>query len=285
MRKKQLLLISSLAILIICVGAILFISGTGWFLTNSSSDQPEDARSRILLPLSTESTATLVALVDPTATATDMPSSPTELPPDTPLPTEPIIIEDEEIEDEEATVPVLTPEPTVETITQAEVADTQALSLPVGSVSVNNSVGLASKLVIPKLDLDVPVVLAPIRDGTWAVEHLGQDLVGHLEGTAPVGSESNIVLAAHVTLDIGIYGPFAGLSLLETGDEVMVYDEKNQMYQYQITHRDVVDRSNVEVAYPTEESQITLITCSRWSQEDGRYLDRLVIKGRLINEE
>ena len=280
MRTKQLLLVISLAILIICVGAMVLLGGTGWFLTSSSSKQPEDVRSRILLPPSTEPTATLAALVDSNPTATDAPPPSTALPTDTPLPIETIIIE-------EATIPVLTPTPkptaveTESSISMAEVTDTQAVSLPAGSVSVNNSVGLASKLVIPKLELDVPVVLAPIRNGTWEVGHLGHNLVGHLEGTAPVGSESNIVLAAHITLDIGVYGPFAGLSMLETGDEVMVYDEQNQIYRYQITHREVVDRSNVEVAYPTEESQITLITCSRWSQEDGRYLDRLVLKGTL----
>ncbi|MDM8528464.1 sortase [Anaerolineales bacterium HSG24] len=281
MRTKQLLLVISLAILIICVGAMVLLGGTGWFLTSSSSKQPEDVRSRILLPPSTEPTATLAALVDSNPTATDAPSPSTALPTDTPLPIETIIIE-------EATIPVLTPTPkptaveTESSISMAEVTDTQAVSLPAGSVSVNNSVGLASKLVIPKLELDAPVVLAPIRNGTWEVGHLGHNLVGHLEGTAPVGSESNIVLAAHITLDIGVYGPFAGLSMLETGDEVVVYDEQNQIYRYQITHREVVDRSNVEVAYPTEESQITLITCSRWSQEDGRYLDRLVLKGTLV---
>ncbi|MDM8531818.1 sortase [Anaerolineales bacterium HSG25] len=285
MQTKQLfLIVSSLIILMICIGVMVFISGTSWFLTDISSDQPEDTRSRILLPLSNKPTATLAVLADVNPTATDSPS-PTVMPTSTPLPTEVIIIE-------EATVPVLTsvPEPTVvetesgSSMAQAEVVDTQTIALPAGSVSVNNSVGLASKLVIPKLDLDAPVVLAPIRNGTWEVEHLGQDLVGHLEGTAPVGSESNIVLAAHVTIDIGVYGPFAGLALLENGDEVMVYDEQNQIHRYQITERQIVDRSNVKVAYPTDESQITLITCSRWSQEDGRYLDRLVIKGTLVTE-
>lgn len=65
--------------------------------------------------------------------------------------------------------------------------------------------GVASRLVIPKVDINHPVLFAPIANGTWMVDHLGQS-IGHLEGTAPPGSGSNMVLAGHVTLSAGVLG-------------------------------------------------------------------------------
>ncbi|MCB0168742.1 MAG: hypothetical protein KDI79_31230, partial [Anaerolineae bacterium] len=80
-----------------------------------------------------------------------------------------------------------------------EVENALGFSLPVGSVNSITHEGVATRLVIPRLNLDAPVVLSPIENQTWQVDDLGTDKVGHLEGTAPPGSNSNIVLAAHVT--------------------------------------------------------------------------------------
>lgn len=162
-------------------------------------------------------------------------------------------------------------------------ADSSAgeLNLPAGSVNSLTKQGLATKLVIPKINVESSIVLAEIKNGTWEVDHLGSRLVGHLEGTAPPGSTSNMVLAAHVTTARGVYGPFAGLSLLRAGDEIIVY-ERDRPFRYEVIDYQVVDRAAVEVTYPSNNSEITLITCSQWSQEEGRYLERLVVKGRLM---
>ncbi len=141
--------------------------------------------------------------------------------------------------------------------------------------------GVATRLVIPKLDLDTPILFAPIENQTWRVSHLGQ-LVGHLEGTAPPGSGSNIVLAGHVTLAAGVYGPFAGLGQLSPGDLVIVY-ENDKEFHYVVDSYQTVERTAVEVVYPSETGQITLITCNNWNNEEGRYNNRLVVKGYLVN--
>ncbi len=140
--------------------------------------------------------------------------------------------------------------------------------------------GVATRIVIPKLSLDAPVLFSPVENGTWKVDHLGQ-AVGHLEATAPPGSESNIVLAGHVTLATGEYGPFASLSQLAPGDLVIVY-EADQKFFYVIESSQTVDRNSVGVTYPSNTGQITLVTCINWNNEEGRYSDRLVVRGRLI---
>ena len=139
---------------------------------------------------------------------------------------------------------------------------------------------MANRLVIPNLNVDAPIVLAPIENQTWNVDHLGQKNVGHLEGTAPAGANSNMVLAAHITVAAGVYGPFAGLAQLSPGDVIFVYDGGRE-YQYVVDTYSLVDRTAVDVTAPTETGQITLITCSPWDSNQERYIERLVVKGHL----
>jgi LPXTG-site transpeptidase (sortase) family protein len=124
------------------------------------------------------------------------------------------------------------------------------------------------------------VLFAPVENGTWQVGHLGQ-AVGHLEGTAPPGSDSNLVLAGHVTLDTGVYGPFARLGELAVGDILIIY-EGDQKYFYLVESQRTINRNDVAVVYPSTTGQVTLITCTTWSSQEGRYINRLVVKGRLI---
>jgi sortase A len=153
-------------------------------------------------------------------------------------------------------------------------------TIPEGMVNALTQEGLANRLVIPKLNLDAPIVLSPIENQTWKVDHLGQ-AVGHLEGTAPAGSNSNIVLAGHITLSAGVYGPFAGLGQLAPGDVIYVYDNE-EVYQYIVDGFETVDRTAINVTYPSSTGQITLITCSNWDDLEGRYVERLVVKGHLV---
>lgn len=161
-----------------------------------------------------------------------------------------------------------------------EVEEALGFSLPVGSVNSISQEGVATRLVVPRLNLDAPVTLSPIENQTWKVDHLGTDLIGHLEGTAPPGSASNIVLAAHVTVDSGVYGPFADLASLQPGDEIYVYYGE-EIFAYTIDDYQTVDRTAIEVTHPTNTGRVTLITCSNWSSAEGRYIDRLVVTGQL----
>ncbi len=137
----------------------------------------------------------------------------------------------------------------------------------------------ANRLVIPKINLESPIILSPLENNSWKVDHLGQS-VGYLEQTAQPGSNSNFVLAAHVTLANGSYGPFASLSMLAPGDVIQVYHE-GIPYEYIIDGHQVVDRSAVHVTNSSDTAKITLITCSNWDASLGRYVERLVVTGRL----
>jgi LPXTG-site transpeptidase (sortase) family protein len=133
------------------------------------------------------------------------------------------------------------------------------------------------------MDLDVPVTVSPIVNQTWQVDHLGTDWVGHLEGTASPGDSSNVVLAGHVTVAHNVFGPFAGLGQLEEGDPIILY-AGDQAYTYVVDYRQLVNRTDIHVAYPSDTAQVTLITCSNWSDELGAYQERLIVVGHLAGE-
>jgi sortase A len=137
----------------------------------------------------------------------------------------------------------------------------------------------ATRIVIPAIDIDAPVVVTPVRNGTWDVKQLTHE-VGHLQGTASPGDRSNVVMAGHVTLTGGGYGPFRGLAQLQPGDEVLVY-VSDQDYVYIVDSVGTVEATDVEVTYPTAEPILTLITCVNWDPVQGRYSDRLVIVAHL----
>lgn len=268
MKRKSLAIIglASPVLIGICALTILFMGAMGWlffraddgeivkiatvgpfFTLKVFDDEPEQAPPQ----------ADIVAEVTPTA------------PPVQTVQTEMVDVST----NLEADTPLLSPD---------EIEQQLGFSLPIDSVNSITQDGLGNRLVIPKLKLDAPIILAPIENQTWKVDHLGQ-AVGHLEGTAKPGSNSNIVLAAHVTLDTGEYGPFAGLGQLSSGDSVYIYDDNQQQFEYVIDSHDTVDRTAVEVTYPTDIGQLTLITCNNWNAEEGRYVERLVFKGHLLN--
>ena len=138
----------------------------------------------------------------------------------------------------------------------------------------------ATRLVIPAMGVDAPVVLAPIVGRTWKIDDLGTEIVGHLEGTASPGDPSNVVLAAHVTTAHLVYGPFAGLGKLERGSEIIVYSGEDA-FTYIVDYRRLVERTDIEVVYPTTAGQVTLITCNNWSDEKKTYQERLIVVGHL----
>jgi len=138
----------------------------------------------------------------------------------------------------------------------------------------------ATRIVIPAIDVDAPVVVVPIRNGTWDVEQITYE-VGHLQGTASPGDSSNAVMAGHITLAAGGYGPFRGLAQLQPGDKVLVYVGEQEAYVYVVGSVQTVEATDVEVAYPTTESLLTLITCVNWDPVQGRYNDRLIVVAHL----
>lgn len=245
--------LAGLLLVAICVGVIVLMS-----LTGGSLFGPDEAPQSIKI-------ATVGPLFTPVVFITQEPNSPPEA--------EAAAIRQSPVTATPTPIATATdmPSPTATSTPRATPTPTPA-----------QQSGFGTRVVISRLNLDRPIIFAPIENETWRVDHLGQS-VGYLEGTAPPGSNSNLVLAAHVSFETGEYGPFAGLAQLAAGDVVTVHDG-DEVFNYVIDGLHIVDRLNIEVVYPTETGQITLITCTNWDNSQGRYDDRVVVSGHLVEE-
>jgi sortase A len=79
-------------------------------------------------------------------------------------------------------------------------------------------------------------------------------------------------------------GPFRHLDELPDGELVLIYTEQN-IYTYQVRESEVTDDSDMSVALPSNNPQITLITCVNWDQDSRTYLNRLVVVADLVSTE
>ena len=139
-----------------------------------------------------------------------------------------------------------------------------------------------TRLEVPALNLDAPVVELPIQDKTWDMSGV-TDEIAHLGGTANPGEKSNMLLAGHVTLRIGA-GPFLHLDSLKAGDTAIVYSGE-EAYTYRVIGKKYVPPDDVSIAYPTSEPILTLITCTRWDAQNRKYTERVAVIARLVEEE
>jgi len=138
-----------------------------------------------------------------------------------------------------------------------------------------------TRLVIPALSLDTSVEVSFIRNDVWDIDSL-TDAVGHLQGTGSPGMQNNVVLAGHITLaPDGRPGPFYNLGYLKKGERVILYHD-DQSFTYEIDGMTTVKPSDVQVAYPTDDARLTLITCLNYNDNLQEYTDRLVLWGHLV---
>jgi LPXTG-site transpeptidase (sortase) family protein len=263
---------------LVCVGMALWTEGIV-----ESDSLFGSAQATVVRPIEGNPVAyaTGYALVTSTPVA-DLPVLPsataTRLPPPSPAPLQAT-----------ATAIFPTDTPTPEPLPTASPAATSlpVTPLPPPPAQLTADSGLpekpATRLVIPSLGLDAPVVLVSIVGDTWQIDDLGQS-VGHLEGTASPGFNSNIVLAGHITLEPdGRDGPFIGLGYLNPGDSVIVYHQE-QAYTYQVDYMTSVKPTDVQVTYPSLEPKLTLITCLNYDRSLAHYTDRLIVVGHLVGE-
>jgi LPXTG-site transpeptidase (sortase) family protein len=79
-------------------------------------------------------------------------------------------------------------------------------------------------------------------------------------------------------------GPFRHLDELPMGEVIILYTEQN-IYTYQVSERKITDDGDMSVIEPTDNSQISLITCIDWDDATKTYLNRLVVVADLIRAE
>lgn len=130
-------------------------------------------------------------------------------------------------------------------------------------------------IYIPKLSLTSPIINTFLADGSWDVSLIGRH-VGHLQGTAALGANGNVVLAAHVELRTGEAGAFRNVEQLAVGDEIVVVTGSLSR-QYIINEIYKTEPTNLNPVKPTSDNRLTLITCSDYDFISNSYQQRVVI--------
>lgn len=109
------------------------------------------------------------------------------------------------------------------------------------------------RIIIPKLDIDLPVVEAKVVGGYW---ELSENTASFGLGSAYPGQSGNTVIFAHAR-----EGLFLPLRQVEKDTSVYVLTD-DRWHRYKVTETKLVSPKQVEVVSPTENEQLTLFTCS-----------------------
>lgn len=136
------------------------------------------------------------------------------------------------------------------------------------------------RIEIPVLQVDTSIVGVQIKDGSWDVAWL-QDQVGWLNGTAYPTWKGNSVVTGHVVDADGKSGIFSGLKYLGKGEYIFVYTS-GYRYTYQVMSNTAVEPDDVSIFHHENDSHLTLVTCDSFDDSSNTYRLRIAVRARLV---
>ncbi len=143
-------------------------------------------------------------------------------------------------------------------------------------------VAAPTRLVIPSLDLQMPIVATGVLpDGQMELPD-NPDRVGWYRfGPAPGEDRGSVVLGGHVdSVKYGV-GPLAGLAAVERGARITVLDADDQPVAYRVTSVERISKSALPVDRlfaPDVKPRLVVITCGgRYLPDAGGYEDNIVV--------
>ena len=149
--------------------------------------------------------------------------------------------------------------------------------------TVMQTVSPDPRLIIPKLNIDVPVRFDVNLSDIMAAMNTGVAHYRIAGASAYPGEIGNFIVTGHSAGDVYSANPykyiFSGLERLENGD--LIYMNYNSVrYTYQVTKKEVVEPSDVDaLIVQTDKPIITLVTCTPLGT--SRY--RLLVTGEQIS--
>ena len=154
-------------------------------------------------------------------------------------------------------------------------------ALVTGNEEISFDISPIQRIVISSIDLDTIVKYVPYDGLSWKIAGLNTEVVWMGDTSWP-GLGGNTGLSAHLSLPDGSDGPFRHLSELKEGDIVELYTVENK-YIYSVRSQEVVSESDLSVLQSTDQSQITMITCTDWNEAMDSYLNRLIVYSDLVD--
>lgn len=129
----------------------------------------------------------------------------------------------------------------------------------------------ALRMVIPKIQVDAPIVQTPPVGGIWEVADWA---VGHLTTTPEPGVAGNGAYAAHDDIKGEL---FKRLAELGPGDSVLLYT-RHAIYRYVVIGEQTVNPSDVSVLNSTAQPTVTLISCAPYWVDTQRLVVQAILK-------
>jgi sortase A len=158
-------------------------------------------------------------------------------------------------------------------------------STPIVIDPANSAVGSEPKIIIPKINVEIPVIYDEPTINEAAIQRALETGVVHYPTTSNPGEIGNGVIFGHSANNILNKGKykfaFVLLKRLEAGDTFYVQKD-GKRYVYKVFDKKIVKPTEVSVLYPSypdKPSTFTLITCD----PPGTSLNRLVVVGEQIS--
>ena len=149
--------------------------------------------------------------------------------------------------------------------------------------TITQTVSADPRLIIPKLNIDVPIRFGVPLSGVMAAMNNGVAHYRIAGASAYPGEIGNFIITGHSAGDVYSSNPykyiFSGLERLEDGDLIYVNYESVR-YTYQVVRKTVVEPTDVDaLVVDTDKPLITLVTCTPLGT--SRY--RLLVTGEQIS--
>ena len=132
--------------------------------------------------------------------------------------------------------------------------------------TVTQAVSAEPRLIIPKLNIDVPIHFGISLDEVMSAMNNGVAHYRIAGASAYPGEIGNLVITGHSAGDVYSSNPykyiFSGLERLDDGD--LIYVNYNSVrYTYSVVKKEVVEPSNVAaLVVETDKPLLTLVTCT-----------------------
>lgn len=161
--------------------------------------------------------------------------------------------------------------------------ETPATEIESVDATITQTVSSDPRLIIPKLNIDVPVHFGLALDDVMDAMNNGVAHYRIAGASAYPGEIGNMVITGHSAGDIYSSNPykyiFSGLERLENGDLIYVNYESKR-YTYSVTSKKVVEPTDTaSLVIDTDKPLITLVTCTPLGT--SRY--RLLVTGEQIS--
>ncbi|MBR0488064.1 class E sortase [Candidatus Saccharibacteria bacterium] len=149
--------------------------------------------------------------------------------------------------------------------------------------TITQTVSSDPRLIIPKLNIDVPITFNLQLSDVMAAMNHGVAHYRIAGASAYPGQIGNFIITGHSAGDVYSSNPykyiFSGLERLEDGDLIYVNYESVR-YTYRVIKKEVVEPTNVQaLVVQTDKPLITLVTCTPLGT--SRY--RLLVTGEQIS--